>query len=421
MIRREFLNGLSGLALIAMPRIPFASEPRLRVGVVGGGIVGASIAFHLARAGAAVTLFEKTGPAKGATEKSFAWINAFSEVTHYRDLRIRSIAAYHELDMPLQLNVSWGGSLWWAREPNDVAIVRATAGQLEQTAHPVRMLGAQDVATLSPNFKPGPVEIAAFCDLDGHVDPEWVTIRFLDHARKAGARIVYPCEVTNLEFKGSRLLGVATTRRRYSLDRLVVAGGIDSPHLASLVDCRLPMQHAPGILAHSTPMRHLSKTMHKTPNFLSFKQTTDGRIVAADSELPPDTPVHREIREKIVDYPADEIRTMHGKRILDKVAAVFPASAEATFDRLTLGFRPVPEDGLPVLGFVSGAPDVYIAVMHSGVTLAPIVGRYVTQEILDESLVESLAPYRPGRFAAQPMGRDAGKHRSRAAARAALA
>jgi glycine/D-amino acid oxidase-like deaminating enzyme len=53
---------------------------------------------------------------------------------------------------------------------------------------------------------------------------------------------------------------------------------------------------------------------------------------------------------------------------------------------------------MPVVGAVPGAPDVYVAVTHSGVTLAPILGRYVTREIVDDARVEALAPYRPERF-----------------------
>jgi len=58
----------------------------------------------------------------------------------------------------------------------------------------------------------------------------------------------------------------------------------------------------------------------------------------------------------------------------------------------------MPQDGLPVLGFSEGAPDVYVAVMHSGVTLAPLVGRLVASEILDGLSIELLEPYRVSRF-----------------------
>ena len=64
----------------------------MRVGVVGAGIVGASIAYHLAEAGAQVSIFERTGVAAGATRNSFAWVNAFVDDLHYRDLRLKEPA-----------------------------------------------------------------------------------------------------------------------------------------------------------------------------------------------------------------------------------------------------------------------------------------------------------------------------------------
>ena len=60
----------------------------------------------------------------------------------------------------------------------------------------------------------------------------------------------------------------------------------------------------------------------------------------------------------------------------------------------------MPMDDLPVVGSVPGAADVHVVVTHSGVTLAPILGRYVTAELLDGMRVPALARYRPERFSA---------------------
>ena len=67
-------------------------------------------------------------------------------------------------------------------------------------------------------------------------------------------------------------------------------------------------------------------------------------------------------------------------------------------ERVTLGWRPLPKDDHPVVGFVHRQSDVYLAVMHSGVTLAPLIGRLAAQEILDDVRVELLEPYRLERF-----------------------
>jgi glycine/D-amino acid oxidase-like deaminating enzyme len=94
----------------------------------------------------------------------------------------------------------------------------------------------------------------------------------------------------------------------------------------------------------------------------------------------------------------EEIRAIHGERILEGIREKFPAAADAAYDHLTLGYRPLPQDGLPVVGPFPANPDVYIAVMHSGVTLAPIMGRYISHEILNDNSIDELAPYRPERF-----------------------
>ncbi len=89
---------------------------------------------------------------------------------------------------------------------------------------------------------------------------------------------------------------------------------------------------------------------------------------------------------------------MHGERILSKIKDKLLGAQDAAYHHLTLGFRPMPQDRLPIVGFSPDNSDVYLAVMHSGVTLAPIMGRYISHEILTNDLIDELAPYRPDRF-----------------------
>ena len=84
----------------------------------------------------------------------------------------------------------------------------------------------------------------------------------------------------------------------------------------------------------------------------------------------------------------------------ERIAAYLPPAKAAAYDFLTLGFRPMPLDGYPVVGAIPGAAGLYVVVTHSGVTLAPILGESVTREILAGERVDSLAPYRPERFGA---------------------
>ncbi|MCH7565255.1 MAG: FAD-binding oxidoreductase, partial [Gemmatimonadetes bacterium] len=160
-----------------------------------------------------------------------------------------------------------------------------------------------------------------FAGLDGHLDPVSVTHRLLQQAGKYGARVIYPCEVTGLDYSGSRLTGVSTTTGKYSLDRLVIAGGVDTPSVAAMVDYAPPLRRAPGILAHSTPVQSLTRMVHEGPT-VHFKQMSNGRIVGADSTYAPNTPSHHEILEKHRDFPDSATRTMHGQLILDKITTI---------------------------------------------------------------------------------------------------
>jgi glycine/D-amino acid oxidase-like deaminating enzyme len=396
--RREVLRAAAGLAGYAAASRAFARARPLKVGVIGGGILGACIASTLSRAGAKVTLFEKSGPALGATQNSFAWVNAFDDDSHYRSLRLQSLFAYRDLDGPLGLRVTWGGYADWAADAAGAEAVRSNARQLADTPYAVRSLAPDELAALSPALQPGPVAAAFYSAIDGHLDPVHVTRRFLDHATGLGAVVVYPCEVQALEFRGPRIKGVRTAKGPFAVDRLVVAAGVDTPDVLNMAGFSLELQHAPGILAHSAPLPPLTTLVCDAPGGLSFKQMADGSVVGTDATQPPHTAVHDDIRSRRMDFPDEALREYHGNRILAKIASFLPAAREVRLERLTLGFRPLPMDGFPVVGALPASPDVHVAVTHSGVTLAPIIARHTADEVLHGSRVGVLAPYRPERF-----------------------
>jgi len=210
--------------------------------------------------------------------------------------------------------------------------------------------------------------------------------------------VIYPCEVQALEFQGPHVKGVRTGNGAFAVDRLVVAAGVDTPRILSMAGFSLGLQHAPGILAHSARLPPLTTLICDAPGGLSFKQMADGSVVGTDATAPPHTPVHDDIRSRTMDFPDQALREYHGNRILTKISSFLPAAGGVQLERLTLGFRPLPTDGFPVVGALPASPDVHVAVTHSGVTLAPIIARHTTDEVLHGSRADMLAPYRPERF-----------------------
>ena len=82
----------------------------------------------------------------------------------------------------------------------------------------------------------------------------------------------------------------------------------------------------------------------------------------------------------------------------DEAVGVLPGIRGVAVERVTVGHRVMPADEYPIVGFSDACPNLYVAAMHSGVTLAPLIGQLAALEILDGARVSSLEPYRPSRF-----------------------
>jgi glycine/D-amino acid oxidase-like deaminating enzyme len=397
MKRRALLAGIAGL--VTTPSFARRLRPHpLRVGVVGAGILGTSIALHLAESGAEVTLLEAHAPARGATQNSYAWLNGFVSDPHYRDLRLASLARWRWLDAHYGLGISWGGYLNWGDGDAGAALVRENAAQLAGSAAPITDLAVEDIGRYAPYLTPGPVSAAIFAPNDGHIDPVAVTEQLLTAAQRAGARLLCPSRVEGLHFQNGRLKAASTSSGYVEFDRLVIAAGTATPTLTAMAGTPIALAHAPGILSHTRPVDPFTLLTHEGPGEANFKQLPSGHIVAYDAPRPPDLAAHAGIRGAEMDYPSEALRREHGERMLMHLSRFCPKIRVSDFERLTLGFRPMPVDDRPIVGALKSAPDIHVAVTHSGVTLAAILGRLVSSEVLSGTRSAVLSPYRPERF-----------------------
>ena len=387
MKRRRFLQLFGGVSLAGLPGLRLAGQRR-RIGVIGGGIIGASIGYHLAHRGAEVTLFERERPGSGATGNSFAWINAgySKRPWEYFYLNRLGMEAYRYLDQQLggALQVQWGGSLQWHADAERAQRLRGNVRTHQKWGYPVHLVSETQFANLAPNIAPGPVLAAAHAEQEAAIDPVHVTEALLTEAEKAGLTIEVPCEVNGLDIQWGRLRGVTTSKGPIELDTLVIAAGVDTPRLAEKAGIKVPLRDSPGILAHTTPQpRLLERLAVALAPAGHLKQKPDGRVVTG---LTFDgTPGLEPTREQ-------------GERQLQTAAQYVPQLKAAELERVTLGWRVMPQDGYPIVGFPEGAPDIYIAAMHSGVTMGALMGRLVAHEILDAVRVEMLEPFRLSRF-----------------------
>ena len=360
------------------------AEEGARVLIVGAGIMGAVIAHHLARRGAVVTLVDRAGPAAEASGHSFGWINAaYGNPEAYFRLRFQSLLEYRRLEaeMDSTLGVKWGGSLLWDPEAGDLAAYVAGHGAW---GYGLRLIGRDAFRALEPEIADPPAT-AVFAEQEGSLDPARATRALLASAERQGAAPRLGCEVREIRLQAGRVAGVETDQGTIDAEVVVLAAGVATQGLAAPLGLALPMSNLPGLLIRTKPVEPLLGRLALAPG-CHVKQDPDGSLVAgADFGG----------GGEVADAEAA------GAALLEKVKALLPGASGLVLDEVVLGLRPMPADGFPAVGFAPGVAGLYVAVMHSGVTLAPAVGRFAAEEILDGARLDLLAPYRPERFAAR--------------------
>ena len=367
-----------------------------RIVVVGAGIVGASIAYHLSRRkGVAVTVLEGDEPCAGASGHSFAWLNSFGkDPLSYHHFNRRSMDIWYRFAHRLgtDLDLHWGGELRWESTPERADALRQRIKQLQARGYPTRIISKDEIRELEPGLSPGPVTTASFSEIDGRVDPLKVIEACLQRACESGTVVHTQTPATELCLdRQGKIEAVNTPTGEISCDAVILANGTATTELAATADVHIPQQNSPGVVIRTDPQPPILQNvsvLHLPPidkdrHEIHLRQSADGTFAIGQGS------------QESVDRDDSQA---HADDLLSRAIHYLPALAGARAIPTPVGYRPMPIDGLPVIGFCDAAPNLYIALMHSGVTLAPLVGELATLEIVDGACVEMLAPYRPERF-----------------------
>lgn len=348
--------------------------------VIGGGVVGAAAAYQMQSKGAAVTFIDSA--ARRASDASFGWINAsfFHNKDHF-ELRRKGIEAYHRLSQSLNLPIEWCGCLAWEQSGKEFD---ETASKLESLDYDFRVVEQAEIKRLEPAVA-NPPERAFFMPNEGAAETGELAETFRQAAIAVGARLVTGAHVEHVE-PGTRP-EVITNIGAYAADHVLIAAGTGTSRLLRQFGEMLPQRKSPAAMVFTKPvppvLRHILVS-----EIGEVRQMRDGTIM-----LPWDIN-HQSGGEKELEIDPETAET----EALDRLRSLLP-DLSLEIARMTVAERPMPMDGLPVIGPVSD--NVHVAVMHSGITLAAIAAELLSVEILDGPTNQTeaqLAPFRMRSF-----------------------
>jgi sarcosine oxidase, subunit beta len=365
--------------------------------VVGGGVVGASIAFHLAAAGAGrVVLCEQYRLAsRGATSRSGGLLRMHHTDPHEARLALLSLPVF----------AGWadrvGGDAGYRRTgfvllvgPEHAEDLRANVAMLRSLGVPTEALEPSGLGRMLPDWSLEGVGAAAWEPDGGYADPALCALAFAGGAERRGAEVMEGVRVTGILADDGRIRGVETSAGPISTDWVVVAtSGWRTPippEAGATVEVR-PRHIGVCFLDASTVGAGSLRTCIDDTTGAYFRPHPGERILLGVSTEVADVDPDRE-------PPVIGIEAM--ERARERLARRIPALAGARFAGARSGFDGYTPDRRALIGPAPGLAGLYLAIGFSGggFKVAPAVGRAVAEEVLTGRCAPEVEAYRPDRF-----------------------
>lgn len=360
----------------------------MRVCVIGSGVVGSSVAFRLSEHDDVdVTVIDARTPGTGTTAVSFAWVNANSKRPRpYFELNYAGMREYDRLTGELG-GAEWlyGGGCLSTRD--HLADIEGLIPELTDWGYAAESLTAREVNDrLEPELDFGDPELPiAYFPGEFCVDAPRLTNALVSAAAARGARFQFGIPVTAIDVTGSSVTVRMADGGAVSADAVVNAAGPDAPKVGALFGDPVPMASTWGMTALvDAPGHPLGRVVHTG--------AVDVRPEGRDRLRLHYTPIDERLGAD--DADRTELAADLHRRLRELVPGLGPSHVAAAH----VGVRPIPADELSSVGATPGADRCYEAVTHSGVTLGPLFGRLLADEIVHGKVDPLLSPFRPDRF-----------------------
>ncbi|NUP00486.1 MAG: FAD-binding oxidoreductase [Nonomuraea sp.] len=366
------------------------------VGVVGAGVIGACVAYSLARRGVHVHCVERGQPGGATTEASFARLSAFQQPTYPRFELSHTGMIEH-----VRFAGQFGSAPWW-HPTGSLAWSDTDSG--EPFAETVERLAAwgyraewHDAARVNREWEPGVAfpgdrtPVVRFPD-EAWVDGPRLVSELIGAARRSGRLTMWNSAVEAVEVRGGRVVALRLADQdRVEVDAVVNAAGPEAGAVAATFGA--PM------------VRGVATRASLVIDLVTGGDPVKHVLRGAEAHVRPAGPGRVRVRSEQVDArlpggsrvePGDEIV----KDLLERAYRTVPALASSTVERVRVGTAVFPADGLPSVGALSGVSGYFEAFANSGVTLAPFIGRTLATQVVTGEIHPLWARCSPGRLRA---------------------
>jgi glycine/D-amino acid oxidase-like deaminating enzyme len=418
-----------------------ALPPRADVVIIGGGIVGVTAAFFLARKGVSTALCEKGVIAGEQSSRNWGWCRLTLRDPAEIPLMCESLSLWREMGRlaGAETGFKTTGLMYICSGPADAARYEAWLEQARPHQLDSRMLSAAEIANLLPGGArrwPG----ALYTPSDSGAEPELAAPAIAEAAQRLGAAVVTRCAVRGIETEAGRVAGVVTERGRIACRAVLLAGGIWSGLFCRSLGLGLPQLKVRGSVMRTAPIAGAPEVSATGPGFGYRKRADGGYIVSQPNatvvDIVPDSFRYlgdflpmlkaewrglrlglggrfleevRLPRRWALDRPSpfEAVRIADAepsRALLDEsarnIAAAYPAFAGMKVIERWGGMIDVMPDMLPVISAVDGLPGFHLATGFSGhgFGIGPGAGRLAADLVTGTASAADLAPFRFSRF-----------------------
>ena len=369
------------------------SRPSPDVVIVGGGVIGASIAYHLTQRGITkVLVLERDALGSGSTSRNAGGIRLqFSSEINVR-MSQRSIPRFEAFtdDMGIDIQFRQVGYLFLITQQREVEPFERSLALWSRLGVPAQRVDKRQIHALFPELHVEDVLFGTFCPKDGHADPSSILNGYVSRARAGGATFREHAAVSGIEVQGDRVHGVRVGDERIGCDVVVDAAGPWAGQVAKLMGIELPIRPLRRQIFVTDPVA----IDHRIPMTIEFASTLyfhreSGGLLLGMAD-PNDGPGF-----------CDTVNWDFVPTLVERALARLPLLERASIRSGWAGMYEDTPDKHPILGTLDGLDGAIVAAGFSGHGLmhAPATGELIAELIVEGRTSFDISPLAASRFA----------------------